>query len=80
MSLQMCVHESNERLYSHRVMAPFQMQDLRLAVELGAHTSQELPIATAANEVFKKAIGAGLGDKDFSAVYQVVRNGNVADK
>lgn len=57
-----------------------QQKDLRLAVELGLHFGQKLPVAAAANGVFEKAIGSGLGDKDFSAVYEEVRNGKVIDK
>ena len=49
-------------------------------MELGLHFGQKLPVAAAANGVFEKAIGSGLGDKDFSAVYEEVRNGKVIDK
>lgn len=50
-----------------------QQKDLRLALELGGAVGQPLPVAASANEVYKRAKDAGLGDNDFSAVLQAVR-------
>lgn len=47
-------------------------KDLRLAVTLGDQLNQPLFSAAAANEEFKRAKEAGLGDEDFSALYKVV--------
>lgn len=48
-------------------------KDLRLAVELGDRTGQPLFVAAAANELFKRARAAGLGDEDFAALAKTVR-------
>eukprot|EP00405_Crypthecodinium_cohnii_P019196 CAMPEP_0206466240 /NCGR_PEP_ID=MMETSP0324_2-20121206/28337_1 /ASSEMBLY_ACC=CAM_ASM_000836 /TAXON_ID=2866 /ORGANISM="Crypthecodinium cohnii, Strain Seligo" /LENGTH=289 /DNA_ID=CAMNT_0053939311 /DNA_START=86 /DNA_END=955 /DNA_ORIENTATION=+ len=49
-----------------------QQKDVRLAIDLGQKVGQPLPVASAANEVFKQALFAGHGDDDMSAVYAVV--------
>ncbi len=43
-------------------------KDLRLALNLGGQLGQPLHTAAATNELFKAALGMGLGDQDFSAV------------
>uniref|UniRef100_A0A0D6QZE7 6-phosphogluconate dehydrogenase NADP-binding domain-containing protein n=1 Tax=Araucaria cunninghamii TaxID=56994 RepID=A0A0D6QZE7_ARACU len=50
-----------------------QQKDMRLALGLGDDVGVSMPVAAAANEVFKKARSMGLGDLDFSAVYQAVK-------
>ncbi|KDP45174.1 hypothetical protein JCGZ_15039 [Jatropha curcas] len=50
-----------------------QQKDMRLAVALGDENAVSMPVAAAANEAFKKARSLGLGDLDFSAVYEVVK-------
>ncbi|CAI5536883.1 unnamed protein product [Closterium sp. Naga37s-1] len=50
-----------------------QQKDLRLALGLGDDLAQPLPVAAAANEVFKKARREGHGRDDFSAVFEAVR-------
>lgn len=50
-----------------------QQKDLRLALALGDELNQPLPVAAAANEVFKAAKTQGLGDNDFSAVVEAVK-------
>jgi glyoxylate/succinic semialdehyde reductase len=50
-----------------------QQKDLRLALALGDDVAQPLPVAAAANEVFKAARAQGLGDSDFAAVYEATR-------
>ncbi|XP_058094418.1 glyoxylate/succinic semialdehyde reductase 1 [Magnolia sinica] len=50
-----------------------QQKDMRLALALGDENAVAMPVAAAANEAFKKARSLGLGDKDFSAVYEVVK-------
>ncbi|XP_031479776.1 glyoxylate/succinic semialdehyde reductase 1 [Nymphaea colorata] len=51
-----------------------QQKDMRLAVALGDEHAVSMPVAAAANEVFKRARSMGLGDNDFSAVYEAVKN------
>ena len=45
------------------------MQDLRLAESV----SQPIPVAAAANEIYKQAKCEGLGDLDFSAVIETIK-------
>ncbi|WP_298431736.1 NAD(P)-dependent oxidoreductase [Geobacter sp.] len=45
-------------------------KDLRLAVALGDRVGQPLFTAATANELFKRARAAGLGDEDFSALFK----------
>jgi len=47
-------------------------KDLRLAVELGAECTQYMPVTEEARELFARALEAGLGDEDFSAVCRTV--------
>lgn len=47
-----------------------QQKDMRLALALGDALDQPLPVMAAANEQFKKAKALGLGESDFSAVYE----------
>eukprot|EP00898_Chlorokybus_atmophyticus_P001328 jgi/Chlat1/2196/Chrsp17S08749 len=49
-----------------------QQKDLRLAIALGDEVAQPLPVAAAANELYKQARAAGFSDADFSAVLEVV--------
>jgi len=49
-------------------------KDLRLAVGLGDAAGQPLHAVATANETFKRALAAGLGEMDFSAVARVVRD------
>ncbi|KAL2632759.1 hypothetical protein R1flu_004238 [Riccia fluitans] len=49
-----------------------QQKDMRLALALGDEVAQTMPVAAAANEVFKKARNLGHGDNDFSAVYKAI--------
>ncbi|KAJ3696795.1 hypothetical protein LUZ61_000500 [Rhynchospora tenuis] len=59
-----------------------QQKDMRLALCLGDEHAVSMPIAAASNEAFKKARSHGLGDLDFSAVYEIVKgtapSGNAA--
>ncbi|EEF37779.1 glyoxylate/succinic semialdehyde reductase 1 [Ricinus communis] len=50
-----------------------QQKDMRLALALGDENAVSMPVAAAANEAFKKARSMGLGDLDFSAVYEIVK-------
>ena len=50
-----------------------QQKDLRLALALGDEADVALPVAAAANEVFKRAKAKGLGDADMAAVYEAVK-------
>ncbi|WCJ37315.1 glyoxylate reductase 2 [Euphorbia peplus] len=50
-----------------------QQKDMRLALALGDENAVAMPVAAAANEAFKKARSMGLGDCDFSAVYETVK-------
>jgi len=46
-----------------------QQKDMRLALALGDELDTPLPVAAAANEVYKRAKAAGEADADFAAVY-----------
>ncbi|KAI3682545.1 hypothetical protein L1987_82600 [Smallanthus sonchifolius] len=50
-----------------------QQKDMRLALALGDENVVSMPVAAAANEAFKKARSTGLGDLDFSAVYEIFK-------
>nr|CAD1824266.1 unnamed protein product [Ananas comosus var. bracteatus] len=50
-----------------------QQKDLRLALGLAESVSQPIPIAAAANELYKVAKSRGLSDQDFSAVIEALR-------
>eukprot|EP00262_Sarcandra_glabra_P007899 TRINITY_DN21007_c0_g1_i1.p1 TRINITY_DN21007_c0_g1~~TRINITY_DN21007_c0_g1_i1.p1 ORF type:complete len:371 (+),score=72.10 TRINITY_DN21007_c0_g1_i1:41-1114(+) len=50
-----------------------QQKDLRLALGLAEAVSQPIPIAAAANELYKVAKSHGLSDQDFSAVIEALR-------
>ncbi|OAY63881.1 glyoxylate/succinic semialdehyde reductase 1 [Ananas comosus] len=50
-----------------------QQKDMRLALALGDEHAVSMPVAATANEAFKKARGLGLGDHDFSAVFEAVK-------
>jgi len=51
-----------------------QQKDMRLALSLGDENAVSMPVAAAANEAFKKARSLGLGDLDFSAVHEVLKD------
>ncbi|XP_057953389.1 glyoxylate/succinic semialdehyde reductase 1 [Malania oleifera] len=59
--------------YSPAFPLKHQQKDMRLALALGDENAVSMPVAAAANEAFKKARGMGLGDLDFSAVYETVK-------
>ncbi|XP_028774537.1 glyoxylate/succinic semialdehyde reductase 1 [Neltuma alba] len=50
-----------------------QQKDMRLALALGDENAVSMPVAAAANEAFKKARSLGLGDLDFSAVFETLK-------
>lgn len=50
-----------------------QQKDLRLALALAESVSQPIPVAAAANELYKAAKSHGLSDKDFSAVIEALK-------
>ncbi|KAF3324552.1 glyoxylate/succinic semialdehyde reductase 2 [Carex littledalei] len=50
-----------------------QQKDLRLALGLAESVSQPIPIAAAANELYKVAKSQGLSDHDFSAVIEALK-------
>eukprot|EP00798_Chlamydomonas_sp_ICE-L_P007052 gene7052-147_t len=58
-----------ERSYAPAFPLKHQQKDMRLAIALGDQLGQSLPIAAAANELYKVA-RTEHGDKDFSAVYE----------
>ncbi|KAA8550488.1 hypothetical protein F0562_002172 [Nyssa sinensis] len=59
--------------YSPAFPLKHQQKDMRLALALGDENAVSMPVAAAANEAFKKARSMGLGDLDFSAVYEIVK-------
>lgn len=56
-----------------------QQKDMRLALALGDENAVSMPIAAASNEAFKKARSLGLGDLDFSAVFEAVKSAKDSD-
>ncbi|CAH9114321.1 unnamed protein product [Cuscuta epithymum] len=60
--------------YSPAFPLKHQQKDMRLALALGDENAVSMPLAAAANEAFKKARSLGLGDLDFSAVYETVKH------
>ena len=50
-----------------------QQKDMRLAVQLADELGRELPVASAANEMYKRARRDGHDDEDFAAVLHAVR-------
>ncbi|MBA0653178.1 hypothetical protein Goklo_020379 [Gossypium klotzschianum] len=59
--------------YSPAFPLKHQQKDMRLALALGDQNAVSMPVAAAANEAFKKARSMGLGELDFSAVYETVK-------
>ncbi|GMY14088.1 glyoxylate/succinic semialdehyde reductase 1 [Fagus crenata] len=59
--------------YSTAFPLKHQQKDMRLALALGDANAVSMPVAAASNEAFKKARSLGLGDLDFSAVYETVK-------
>lgn len=59
--------------YSPAFPLKHQQKDMRLALALGDENAVSMPVAAASNEAFKKARGMGLGDMDFSAVFEAVK-------
>ncbi|GBF88845.1 glyoxylate succinic semialdehyde reductase-like [Raphidocelis subcapitata] len=59
-----------QRSYPPAFKLVSQQKDMRLALALGDALDQPLPVMAAANEQYKKAKALGLGDSDFSAVYE----------
>ncbi|CAO2840215.1 unnamed protein product [Amaranthus hypochondriacus] len=51
-----------------------QQKDLRLALGLAESVSQSIPLAAAANELYKVAKSRGLSDHDFSAVIEALKS------
>lgn len=60
------------RTYAPAFPLKHQQKDMRLAIALGDCVAQKLPVAAAANELFKEARALGHGDSDFSAVHDAV--------
>ncbi|GAV68410.1 NAD_binding_2 domain-containing protein [Cephalotus follicularis] len=60
--------------YSPAFPLKHQQKDMRLALALGDENAVSMPVAAAANEAFKKARSMGLGDLDFSAVFETVKD------
>lgn len=50
-----------------------QQKDMRLALALGDELGQEMPVAAAANEMYKTARRKGKDDEDFSAVITALK-------
>lgn len=55
-------------------------KDLRLAVESAAKQNVQLGLGTKAGELYDRALNAGLGDSDFSAVFRVITESSGAGK
>ncbi|GMI85662.1 GLYOXYLATE REDUCTASE 1, glyoxylate reductase 1 [Hibiscus trionum] len=59
--------------YSPACPLKYAQKDMRLALALGDENALPMPVAAAASEAFKKARSMGLGDLDFSAVFETVK-------
>ncbi|KAL9263561.1 Glyoxylate/succinic semialdehyde reductase 1-like protein [Drosera capensis] len=66
--------------YSTAFPLKHQQKDMRLALALGDENALSMPVAAAANEAFKKARSLGLGDADFSAVYETFSQASTRDR
>jgi len=62
-----------ERSYPASFPLKHMQKDLRLALALGESVGQPLHGTATVNQTFKRAVVAGRGDEDFSAVYEVIR-------
>ncbi|KAG2728781.1 hypothetical protein I3760_01G220300 [Carya illinoinensis] len=62
-----------QSLYPPAFPLKHQQKDLRLALGLAESVSQSIPIAAAANELYKVAKSHGLSDHDFSAVIEALK-------
>ncbi|KAE8684626.1 Glyoxylate/succinic semialdehyde reductase 2 [Hibiscus syriacus] len=60
--------------YSPAFPLKHQQKDMRLALALGDENAVPMPVAAAANEAFKKARSMRLGDLDFSAVSETLKD------
>ncbi|XAR58809.1 hypothetical protein NMG60_11014357 [Bertholletia excelsa] len=63
-----------QKSYSPHFPLKHQQKDMRLALSLADDYAVSMPVAAAANEAFKKARSMGLGDLDFSAVFDAVKH------
>ncbi|KAK7402259.1 hypothetical protein VNO78_14381 [Psophocarpus tetragonolobus] len=63
-----------QSLYPTAFPLKHQQKDLRLALGLAESVSQPIPIAAAANELYKVAKSQGLSDQDFSAVIEALKS------
>lgn len=61
------------RAYPPAFPLKHQQKDLRLALALGDTLNQPLPVAAAANELYKNAKAQGRGDEDFAAVFEATQ-------
>eukprot|EP00899_Mesostigma_viride_P012306 jgi/Mesvir1/21076/Mv17229-RA.1 len=64
---------TGERKYNPAFPLKHQQKDLRLALALAEQATQAMPVTAAANQLYISARNAGLGNKDFSAVLDVLR-------
>eukprot|EP00281_Chroomonas_sp_CCMP1168_P030584 CAMPEP_0206241376 /NCGR_PEP_ID=MMETSP0047_2-20121206/16459_1 /ASSEMBLY_ACC=CAM_ASM_000192 /TAXON_ID=195065 /ORGANISM="Chroomonas mesostigmatica_cf, Strain CCMP1168" /LENGTH=350 /DNA_ID=CAMNT_0053666261 /DNA_START=51 /DNA_END=1103 /DNA_ORIENTATION=+ len=64
-----------ERDYPPAFPLKHAQKDLRLALELSQDLSVQLPVAATAQASFTQALRVGLGDRDFSAVHDVISHG-----
>ncbi|XP_074268201.1 glyoxylate/succinic semialdehyde reductase 2, chloroplastic [Silene latifolia] len=62
-----------ESVYPTAFPLKHQQKDLRLALGLAESVSQPIPLAAAANELYKIAKSRGLSDHDFSAVIEALK-------
>jgi 3-hydroxyisobutyrate dehydrogenase-like beta-hydroxyacid dehydrogenase len=78
------VANKREKIERGKYEADFPLRWMHKDLHLAAITAYEqgvaLPVANLAKEVYQQAIGGGLGDQDFSAIYEFLSSANGARK
>lgn len=52
-------------------------KDLRLAMSLSEEVAQPMSVVGSSNELFKRAVAQGHGDRDMASVYRIVNHSDL---
>ena len=52
-------------------------KDLRLAMNLSEEVAQPMSVVGSSNELFKRAVAQGHGDRDMASVYRIVNHSDL---